>query len=88
MSEINIDELDLEYYEIAAQPYLNCVFSAGFVRGHPIDTMYIKFDRPPEEPTIIVLRPDEMAALAWCITSTTWSHLMNLQYASHDKEHE
>jgi len=70
-----------DYTEIARQEYAgnNCVFSAGFVEGAvpPVDTMFIRLEKDGAEPTIIHLRPDEMAALAWIITGTLWSHMMD-----------
>lgn len=64
----------MEYEELVAQPYSNCIISSGIVRGHPVDTLYIKFDRPEDgEPTVILLRPDEAAALSWCLTGALWT---------------
>jgi len=67
---------ELVYSEVILQPYSNCTFSAGTVEGHPIDTLYLKLERPPEEPIIILLRPDEMAAIAWCASGVLWSKLI------------
>jgi hypothetical protein len=67
------EQADLAYEEMIAQPYANCVFSAGFVTGHPVDTLYLRLARGGEEPTTILLRPDEAAALAWCLTGALWS---------------
>src|SRR6266516_1328616 len=55
-------EDDLELREVTAQPYENCKISAGFVSGHPVDTLYLKLERDGEQPTIFVFRPDELAA--------------------------
>lgn len=63
---------DLEYEELISQPYKDCSFSSGLVRGHPYDTLYLKLLRDGEE-TIILLRPDEAAALAWCLTGALWT---------------
>jgi hypothetical protein len=68
---------ELVYSEVISQPYSNCIFSAGTVEGHPIDTLYLKLERSPEEPIIILLRPDEMAAIAWCASGVLWSDLIN-----------
>lgn len=68
---------DLEYVETISQPYENCCFSAGFVFPHPVDTLYLKLDRPADgEPLIIIMRPDEAAAIAWCLTGVLWSDHM------------
>lgn len=62
--------------ELLSQPYQNCVFSGGFVEGHPVDTLYLRLAREGEEPTTLLLRPDEMAALAWCASGALWSEEM------------
>ena len=66
----------IEYQEIVSQPYNNCKFSAGFVKGHPVDTLYLKLERTNEEPVCILLRPDEMVAIAYCATGVIWSDLV------------
>lgn len=64
---------------VCTQPYRNCTFSSGFVDGHPVDTLYLRFEREGEEPTTFLLRPDEMAALAWCAAGALWSdHLARM----------
>lgn len=70
--------MDLEYEEICRQEYGNSVtFSAGFVTGHPWDTMYIQAEGGIDGDVTILLRPDEMSALAWCINGTLWSWLQS-----------
>ena len=69
---------ELVYTELISQEYANCVISAGMVEGHPVDTLYLKFDRTNETGLTILLRPDEMAAIAYCATGTLWSHLEEL----------
>ena len=63
--------------EVIKQPYQNCTFSAGFCSGdvecHD-DVLYLKLDRPPEEPILVLLRPDEMAAIAYCASGALWSN--------------
>ena len=76
MTEINYDD-DLIYHETVSQPYSNCKFSAGFVEGHPIDTLYLKIERDNDDTFIIVLRPDEMAAIDYCASGVLWSHLLD-----------
>jgi hypothetical protein len=70
---------DLIYHETVSQPYSNCKFSAGFVDNHPIDTLYLKIERDNDDTFIIVLRPDEMAAIAYCAAGILWSHLNDVQ---------
>ena len=65
-----------EYEETISQPYNNCKFSAGFVHGHPVDTLYLKLERINEETVCILLRPDEMAAIAYCASGVLWSDLV------------
>lgn len=69
----------LKYDETIRQEYAgnNCVFSAGFLEGHAVDTMYIRMEKDGEEPTIILLRPDEMACIAWMAAGVLWSHEMD-----------
>ena len=65
----------MEFTENARQEYTgnNCIFSAGFVDGHPVDTMYLKLEKDGEEPITILLRPDEMAIIAWLASGVLWS---------------
>lgn len=70
---------DLKFTEIIGQEYTgnNCKFSAGFVEGHPVDTMYLQLEKDGEVSTQLLLRPDEMAAIAWVATGSLWSELMD-----------
>jgi hypothetical protein len=72
---------ELVYEELIAQPYANCTFSAGFVSGHEVDTLYLRLKRGDDDTTIL-LRPDEAAALAWCLTGVLWSERMRLDGAT------
>lgn len=63
----------LTFTELIRQAYQNCVFSAGLVEGHPVDTLYLKLERNGQTDTFLLLRPDEVAALAWCLTGALWS---------------
>jgi hypothetical protein len=65
----------LTYTEMIIQKYTNCSFSAGTVEGHPVDTLYIRFLRGDDD-RMFLLRPDEAAALAWCLTGILWSDAM------------
>lgn len=64
--------------EVIRQEYggNNAVFSGGFVKGDDVDTMYIRLEREGDEPTTILLRPDEMASIAWIATGVLWSQEM------------
>jgi len=66
----------LLFTEVIRQEYSNCVFSAGNVEGHPVDTMYLKLERNGKIDTFLLLRPDEMAAIGWLASGTLWSHHM------------
>jgi hypothetical protein len=70
--------MQLAFEELVAQPYADCRFSAGFLSGHPHDTLYLRLERDGDEPTTLFLRPDEAAALAWCLTGALWSERMRL----------
>lgn len=69
---------DLEYTEVVRQEYGDCVFSAGFVSGHPVDTMYLKMERGGPVDVFLLLRPDEMAAMAWLANGALWAHEMRI----------
>lgn len=71
----------LVYEEMCRQEYggNDCVFSAGFVTGDSKpaeDTVYLCLEKEGTEPTILLLRPDEMQAIAWVVSGTLWSYLM------------
>lgn len=75
---------ELTYTEIIAQEYggNDCKFSAGFV-DHPIDTIYLRLEKPGVEPTLLLIRPDEAAALAWCLSGVLYSlHLKDVTDAN------
>ena len=71
--------MEITYHEAVAQEYTNCKISTGLVEGHPVDTMYLRLERDTDGeagPLMLLLRPDEMAAIAYCATGVLWSHLM------------
>ena len=70
-------EGDYHYREVISQDYSNCAFSAGFVEGHPVDTMYVRLMKDGAVTTHLLLRPDEVAALAWIASGLLWSDHMN-----------
>jgi hypothetical protein len=71
----------LTFTEILKQEYggNNCVISAGFVEGRnkpKEDTCYLRLEKDGVEPTVLLLRPDELQTIAWVATGTVWSRLM------------
>lgn len=69
------------FEELIRQEYggNNCVISAGFVDGDnkpPEDTCYLRLEKDGVEPTVLLLRPDELQAIAWVATGAVWSHLI------------
>lgn len=69
----------LKFTEMIRQGYdgNNCVFSSGMVEGHPVDTVYLKWQRDSDDGGMLILRPDELAAIAWVATGTLWSELLS-----------
>jgi hypothetical protein len=81
--EIVYEEDGLTFTEIIRQEYggNNCIISAGFVEGDnkpEVDIIYVRLEKDNVEPTVLLLRPDEVQALAWVSSGVVWSHLMNL----------
>ena len=68
---------ELEFTELICQEYSNCKFSAGTVVGHPVDTIYFQAEKDGTITTQLLLRPDELAAIAWVATGVLWSILLN-----------
>lgn len=69
----------LEFYEVGKQEYGDGYVAAGFVSGHPEDTVYLILSRQREsglENTLVLLRPDELMALITCASGTLWSVLL------------
>jgi hypothetical protein len=66
----------LAFTEIIRQEYgaNGCVFSAGMVEGHPVDTLYLRWLKDGDEGGMLLLRPDEMAAIGWLATGVLYSH--------------
>lgn len=70
----------LTYTEIISQTYggNDCKFSAGFT-DHPVDNIYLRLEKPGVDATLLLLRPDEAAALAWCLSGVLYSlHLQDV----------
>jgi hypothetical protein len=64
-----------KYEEIIKQEYggNNCKFSGGFVEGDDIDTVYLRWEKDGEQPYTLLLRPDELQAIAWIANGVLWS---------------
>ena len=72
----------LIFTEVIKQEYggNNCIISGGFVEGEDkllVDTIYLKLEKDGVDPTVLLLRPDEMQSIAWVASGTMWSYLMN-----------
>jgi hypothetical protein len=67
-----------ELLELARQEYggNNCIFAMGLVEGYPPDKYYLWLEKDGEQPTILFLRPDELATIAWLCSGALWSHLV------------
>lgn len=67
-----------EFYELSRQEYAGNkgVFAAGMVAGHPNDTHYLWLEKDGELPTVLLLRPDELATIAWLTSGALWSKLI------------
>jgi hypothetical protein len=75
------EENGLIFTEIIRQEYggNNCIISAGFVKGKnkpKVDTCYLRLEKDNVDPTVLLLRPDELQSIAWVTSGTVWAHLM------------
>lgn len=68
------DKLVFTEYLSQIYEHNNCVFSAGMVDGHPVDTMYLRWQKDGDDGMILLLRPDEMAAIGWLANGVLFSH--------------
>lgn len=75
----------LIFTELVRQEYgtNHCVFSAGTVEGHtvengipPVDKVFLKWQKDGDPGGMLLMRPDELAAIAWCCTGVLWSGLL------------
>lgn len=66
------------YEELIRQEYgvNHCVLSGGYVDGDPVDTLYLRLEKDGVDPTTLLLRPDEMQAIAWICNGVLWSESM------------
>jgi len=74
-------ENNLFFTEVICQEYggNNCIISGGFVEGKnkpSVDTIYLRLEKDGVETTMLLLRPDEMQAIAWVASGVIWSHFM------------
>lgn len=67
----------LTFTDIVKQPYTNCVFATGTIEGHPVDTVYLRWERDDGTGGMLMLRPDEMAAIAQLCSGLLWSVLVD-----------
>jgi hypothetical protein len=67
-----------EFLELARQEYggNNCFFAIGLVDGHAVDTHYLWITKDGEPATVLLLRADEVAAIAWLCSGALWSRLI------------
>lgn len=65
----------LTFTELIDQPYDNCVFAGGAIEGHEVDTVYLRWERDDGTGGMLMLRPDEMAAIARICGGVLWSVL-------------
>ena len=70
------DLAGLTFSEVDQQPYRDCVFSAGILHGHPVDTIYLRLVRADAEPTTIILRRDEAVRIAGLLCNAVWSEML------------
>lgn len=82
--------IDYRLYETGRQEYAgnNCIFAAGLVDNHPVDTHYLLMEKDGQEATVILFRPDEMAAIAWLCSGALWTTLIGERTDGSEKEHE
>jgi hypothetical protein len=72
--------------------YDNATFEAGYVEGHPHDTIYFKVDKPHREGEAglyykILLKPNEAAALIWALSSVMMYALEDESLCSDVEQH-
>lgn len=72
------DSDGLTYTEAWRQEYggNDCIFSAGRVEGHAIDTIYFLLEKQGHLDALFLLRPDEATALAIALMGAVWCQQM------------
>lgn len=73
---ITIDGICHDCHPVCRQEYKDCYFEAGFIDENPTDPAYLLLHRDGDE-TLIYLRMDEIAAIAWVINGLLWTDEMN-----------
>ncbi len=86
-SENVYKEDGLTFTEVIRQEYggNNCVISAGFVTGKnkpKVDTCYLRLEKNNIEPTVLLLRPDELQSIAWVASGAIWAAFASIAAAS------
>lgn len=71
-----VDGREVTYREVIRQEYTNMLISAGTVEGDPVDTLYVSMEKEGKHAFFLLMRPDEFAALAWCLTGALWTDAM------------
>lgn len=79
---VTYQENGLTFTEIIKQEYTgnHCIISGGFVEGDnkpAVDEIYLRLEKDGVDPTLILLRPDEMQIISWIASGVLWSYLMN-----------
>ena len=54
----------------------NLVVSGGVIHDHPVEHVYLKWQKDEDDGSMLLLKKDELAAIAWISTGTLWSVLM------------
>lgn len=66
----------LSFRELVRQSYENSAISAGTVEGAGVDTVYFRWQKDSDEGGMLLLRPDEVAAISYVASAVTWSWLI------------
>jgi hypothetical protein len=82
LDETTWTEGGLVFRELVRQGYSNSAFSAGTVEGAGVDTAYLRWQKDGGDGGMLLLRPDEMAAIAYVAAGMAWSVLLEMQTAS------
>lgn len=82
------EENGFRFIEMCRQEYggNNCVFSAGLIENHPIEQAYLKWEKDGDRGGMLMLRADELAAIAWVANGAIWGGLYNQFEKKEDEE--
>lgn len=66
-----------QFIEMCRQEYAgnNCAFSAGVIEGHSVEQAYLKWGKDGDDGGLLMLRADEIAAIAWVANGAIWGAL-------------